>query len=309
MKDHDQFFKYLLQEFFGDLLRIVVPELAPRLRAEEATFLESELFTSFPSGRRRQLDLVARVEARSGEPKVVLVHVEIERRARRTMGRRLLDYMMLLWLEHHLPVVPIVVYLRGGKPDIAREEVRLEISGHCFLSFWYLAFGLSRSQADEYLARPEPLAWGLAALMKRGEMTVAGLRLACLRPITAAELTDRQRFLLVNCVETYIELDPPAQEEYEALLAELGNEEVATMEMTWADRLRQEGFEVGIREGIEEGKEVGKRDLLLEQLESRFGPLPQATVKRVRSLTSSEEVSRLAARVLDAPSLEDLGLL
>jgi hypothetical protein len=48
--------------------------------------------------------------------------------------------------------------------------------------------------------------------------------------------------------------------------------------------------------------------LLLEQLERRFGPLPQATVKRVRALTSSEELSRLAARVLDAPSLEDLGL-
>jgi hypothetical protein len=103
-------------------------------------------------------------------------------------------------------------------------------------------------------------------------------------------------------------LDPAAQEEYEALLAERGNEEVATMEMTWADRLRQEGFEVGIREGIEEGKEVGKRDLLLDLLERRFGPLSQATVKRVRSLTSSEELSRLAARVLDAPSLQDLGL-
>jgi hypothetical protein len=235
---------------------------------------------------------------------VVLVHVEIERRAGRTMGRRLLDYMMLLWLEHHLPVVPIVLYLRGGKPDITREEVRLEISGQCFLSFWYLAFGLSRSQADEYLARPEPLAWGLAGLMKRGEMTAAGHRLACLEPIAVAELTDRQRYLLVNCVETYIELDPAAQEEYEALLAERGNEEVATMEMTWADRLRQEGFEVGIREGIEEGK----RDVLLDLLERRFGPLPGVTVRRVRSLTSSEELSRLAARVLDAPSLEDLGL-
>lgn len=80
------------------------------------------------------------------------------------------------------------------------------------------------------------------------------------------------------------------------------------METTWADRLRQEGFEVGIREGIEEGKEEGKRALLLEQLDRRFGPLPEATVKRVRALTSSEELSRLAARVLDAPSLDDLGL-
>ena len=87
-----------------------------------------------------------------------------------------------------------------------------------------------------------------------------------------------------------------AQEEYEVLLAEEGHEEVATLETTWADRIREEGIE------------KGKRDLLLDLLEQRFGPLPQATVRRVRALTSSEEVSRLAAGVLDAPSLADLGL-
>ena len=130
--------------------------------------------------------------------------------------------------------------------------------------------------------------------------------------MTRAKLTDRQRFLLVNCVETYVQLDRAAQEEYEALLAEEGHEEVATMETTWADRLRQEGFEAGVREGIQEGRVEGrgegKRDLVLDLLDRRFGPLPEATVKRVRALTSSEELSRLAARVLDAPSLDDLGL-
>lgn len=189
-------------------------------------------------------------------------------------------------------------------------------SGAALHSFGYLAFGLSGSPAAEHLARPEPLAWGLAGLMNRGRMSSAEHRLACLSPMTRAKLTDRQRFLLVNCVETYVQLDRAAQEEYEALLAEEGHEEVATMETTWADRLRREGFEVGIREGIEEGKEEGKqvgmqegkRALLLEQLDRRFGPLPEATVKRVRALTSSEELSRLAARVLDAPSLDDLGL-
>jgi flagellar biosynthesis/type III secretory pathway protein FliH len=151
-------------------------------------------------------------------------------------------------------------------------------------------------------------------------MTAARHRLACLEPIAAAELTDRRRYLLVDCVETYVQLDGAAREEYDALLAERGNEEVATMELTWAGRIAHEaresalkegiekGIEKGLEKGLEKGREEGKRDLLLEQLERRFGPLPQATVKRVRALTSSEELSRLATRVLDAPSLEDLGL-
>lgn len=292
MTDHDQFFKHLFQEFFEDLLRIVAPELASRLRVDEPEFLESELFTGFPTGKRRYLDLVARVGTLEGEPELVLVHVEVERQARKAMGHRLLDYAIQLWLEHHRPVVPVVVYLRGGKADVHRQEVRIEVFGESFFSFTYLAFGLSRSRAEAYLVRPEPLAWGLAGLMRRGELSSARHKLACLKPISKAELSDKQRYLLVNCVETYVQLDGPAREEYRSLLAEEGDEEMATMEMTWAGRLREEG----------------KRELLLEQLERRFGPLPQATVRRIRAISSSQELSRLAGRVLDAPSLEELGL-
>jgi flagellar biosynthesis/type III secretory pathway protein FliH len=130
--------------------------------------------------------------------------------------------------------------------------------------------------------------------------------------MTTADLTDKQRYLLVNCVETYLQLDDAAREEYEVLLAATRNEEVAMMETTWADRLRQEArqeaWESALEEGLQKGREEGKRDLLLEQIERRFGPLPEATVLRVRALTSPEELSRLAARVLDAPSLEALGL-
>ncbi len=304
MTDHDQFFKNLFQEFFGDLLRIVAPELAPRLRVEEPTFLESELFTRFPEGRHRYLDLVARVETVGGDPEMILVHVEVEARARKTMGRRLFDYSMQLWLEHHQPILPIVVYLRGGKPDVTREEVRLELLGETFVSFIHRAFGLSRSEAAAYLARPEPLAWGLAGLMRPGPESAARHKLACLTPITKATLTDRQRVLLVNCIETYVDLNDAAQREYEALLAEEGNEEVATMEMTWAGRIAHEARQ----EGREEGREEGQRELLLRQLERRFGPLSPATRKRLGDLTAPEELSRLADRLLDATSLDELGL-
>jgi flagellar biosynthesis/type III secretory pathway protein FliH len=144
--------------------------------------------------------------------------------------------------------------------------------------------------------------------MRRGKLSAARHRLACLEPMTTAKLTDKQRFLLVNLVETYIQLDVAAQEEYEALLADKGHEEVAAMEMTWAGKIAHEARETALREGLQKGREEGKRDLLLDLLEHRFGRLPKATVNRVNALTSSEELSRLAARVLDAPSLEDLGL-
>lgn len=303
MPDHDQYFKQLLQTCFGDLVRIVEPEMAPRLQLDHPTFLESETFTDTSEGEHRRLDLVASVDSFRGDPELVLVHVEVEAQARRSMGRRLFEYAMQLWLRHRRPIVPIVVYLRGGKPDVTQETVRLKTFERTFMAFHYVAFGLSRSRAAEYLDRPEPLAWALAALMRHRELTAAEHRLACLWPVARAGLDDARKFLLTNFIETYVQLDESEQEKYETLLRDDRNREVAIMaELTLttnADRL--------VKKSFVEGREHGQRDLLLHLLARRFGTLPEATRRRVESL-SSDELSRLAERVLDATSLDDLGL-
>jgi flagellar biosynthesis/type III secretory pathway protein FliH len=111
-------------------------------------------------------------------------------------------------------------------------------------------------------------------------------------------------------------LDDSEQEEYESLLRDERNREVATMaELTLttnADRLAHkhyvEGLEKGRELGEREGREHGQRELLLHLLTRRFGPLSEATRQRIQALNSSEQLSRLAERVLDAPSLDDLGL-
>jgi hypothetical protein len=231
------------------------------------------------------------------------------------MGQRLLAYAMQLWLRHGRSIVPIVIYLRGGKPDVSREKVRLATLGTTFLVFRYFAFGLSQSRAAAYLRRPEPLAWALAALMGRGELSRVEHRLACLEPIAQAEIDDARRLLLANCVETYVQLNAAERESYEALLDREENREVAVMErtlLTTLDRAAQRGYDEGLtageRKGKREGREQGKRELLLDLLGHRFGPLPDATVERVQALTSPEELARLAERVLDARSLDDLGL-
>jgi hypothetical protein len=293
------------------------PDTTPQRawRLSRPTFLESELFTDVPDGEHRRLDLVAQVPAIRGDPELVLVHVEVEAQARRRMGLRLFEYAMQLWLRHRRPIVPIVVYLRGGKPDVTRQTERIKVFGRILMTFRYLAFGLSPSQAADYLKRPEPLAWALAALMRHRGLSPAQHRLACLRPAAAAEIDDARKFLLLNFVETYVQLDDSEQEEYETLLRDERNREVAIMaELTLttnADRLAHkhyvEGLEKGREQGQREGREHGQRELLLHLLTRRFGPLPEATRQRVQALTSPEELSRLAERVLDAPSLDDLG--
>src|SRR5437588_493814 len=87
MTDHDQRFKALIREFFGDFLRLFFAEWAERLDCANVEWLDKEVFPDPPEGSRHLLDLVARLPTRlpvpglsSGEAEslVALVHLEIE---------------------------------------------------------------------------------------------------------------------------------------------------------------------------------------------------------------------------------------
>ncbi len=306
MTRHDQLFKNAVEEFLGDLVRLVSPAIASHLRLEAPRPLPQEVFTDLPEGRSRQVDVAATVESIEGEPEIVLVHVEIEARARRTMGPRMRRYAMQLELRHDLPVLPIAVYLKGGPAGVVKERVTRRLWDEEMEAFHYFAFGLSRSLAEEYLARSEPLAWGLAGLMRAGELSPARRKLECLRPIARANLDEARRFLLANLVETYIELDEAAEEEYQSLLAAKENREVEAMEMTWADKIEARGIEEGQRRGREEGLQEGMKTLILELLEHRFGPVPKNLARRIRTIRDRDRLGRLAEQLLDAESLDDL---
>ena len=100
MTDHDQFLKKLFMTFFGDLLKIAVPELAPQLRPEKATFLMQETFSAVvDKGYRAIADLVAETPILDDLLSLVLVHTEVEGQHRTVMSERMLYYYMHLRLN------------------------------------------------------------------------------------------------------------------------------------------------------------------------------------------------------------------
>ena len=305
---HDQLVKEILRAFFADFLSLALPGVAKRLRLGKQGFLDKELFTDWPHGKRREVDLLARVPVRGKSP--VLVHVEIETRVRAGMDLRMWGYYMQIRLRHCLPVVPVVLILQGGPAGVHRQ-VRKESSTLYTAGFRYHAFGLSRCQAEDYLSRPEPLAWALAALMRPGRLTRAELKMACLRRIAAAELTGKQRFLLVNFVETYLQLTGPQAAEFDRLRQQAENQEVVAVRMTWAEQMEAEGHKKGLEEGRNEGRAEGieaLRDVVLLQLEQRFGRVPKTTKQRLKEISALEPLTHLAKRVVVASSLDELGL-
>jgi hypothetical protein len=306
LTSHDQLAKELFKTFFADLMRLAAPEATEGLHLAEASFRETQAFTDWPEGDRREMDLVAAVRTiETGLP--ALVHVEIETVARAGMGERLWRYYMQLRLRHGLPVLPLLVNLKGGRSGAQDQEVSDRFGTFETARFRYRALGLSGCSAAAYLARPEPLAWAMAALMRRGSWSRAEHKLECLRRIAKAELPASHRYLLGNWVETYLQLSGRQAEEYDRL-RDLGvNREVKDMQMTWAERMEAEYTQKGIEQGLGKGV-AALRNVVLHQLKQRFGSVPETVRSKVEAIQEIEPLSDLAEKVLEVDSIEEMGL-
>jgi hypothetical protein len=135
----------------------------------------------------------------------------------------------------------------------------------------------------------------------KGFSSRAELAIACLRRILkAAELDEACRYLLLNFVQTYVELDEETLPEYDDLLRKADGQEVQEMMMTWADRMKEE-----VREEVR-GE---MQNLVLLLLGERFGHLSERIQRRVKAITSGAELGELASRAAQASSLKELGLV
>src|SRR6185295_2261350 len=290
---HDQLWKDLIQTFPADFVRLAAPDLASRLVLDAIELRPVEAPSGALRGKERRLDLIAWVKSKKGEK--ALLHVEIELEFRSAMAARLLAYNRLLALRFGLPVQTIVLYLHGGPAGARIVEHSEEALGFTANRFRYRSLGLSQAQAEDLLARPEPLAWVCAALARPPGRDRRALRRRCLSKIAAAKgLDDASRFRLFNGVATYLELDGGAAAEYAALReAELGPE-AKMRPITWEEKVEARG--------VDRGQERGMREVLLRQLKRRFPSLPGRAVERIQAITSTDELGALAERLLTAGS-------
>ncbi len=307
MPPHDHLFKTLFCAFFRDLLLLVDVPLAAWLAPDaEVEFRDKELIPDSPQEEHRVVDLLAAIQGPDGNC-VFLVHVEIERKAPKDIGPRLWEYSIRLRGRHPEPLVSLVVFLRRGPPGVAWRTYVEETAGLEVNRFRYLSFGLSKLPADQLLARPEPLAWGLAALAKPDSLGRARLKFEALRKIANAKVSEYQRFLLLNCVETYLPLKGRDAEEYASLVGAQESPEIQEMQMTWADKMEAKWLLKGRKEGREEGADR-LRQTVVRQLGQRFGEVPAPIQKRLAAIRSVDKLSAIADRILEVQSIEELGL-
>ena len=327
MPPHDHLFKSLFRALFRDLLLLVDAQLAAWLSPDsEVEFRDKELIPDSPKEEHRTVDLLGAIPDPMGGCRF-LIHVEIERKAGKEIGQRLWDYSIRLRGQCPEPSVSLVVFLRGGPPGAVWQTHVEETAGLEVARFRYLSFGLSRLPAEQLLARPEPLAWGLAALAKPGALGRARVKFEALRTIANAKLRQHHRLLLMNCVETYLPLKGRDAEEYASLTSAQKSPEMKAMQMTWADRIEAKGVKKGLATGLEKGRKQGLklglekgiergsmaaadrlRRTVVRQLRQRFGRVPAPLRKRLAAIRTVEELGSIADRIFEVQSIEELGL-
>jgi hypothetical protein len=295
--------------FFSEFFQLFFPTWWERFDFTRVEWLSQEIFTDPPQGERRAVDLVAKLPTRQGVPGqrpdeeeswLALVHIEVESRdSVQPLRSRMYETYEHLRRHYRIPVLPIGLYLRVGLDGLGIDAYEEHFWEFQTIHFQYLYVGLPALDGMDYVSRDNCLGYALAALMRIPEDRKVWLRAEAERRIMQSKENIGRRYLLHECAQAYLSLSESQQRQYEELMMQDPYREVNAMTVAMYDKTRLEGMERGI--------EKGQRELLLGQLEERFGSLTAEARNRLASWPP-EDLPRLGRALIKAQSLRDLGL-
>jgi hypothetical protein len=144
--------------------------------------------------------------------------------------------------------------------------------------------------------------------MRPGRWSRAELKLECLRRIAESdEVAGLRKLILVDWVETYVQLSEEDAAEFRRLLDLKGHEEIKAMELTWFGKAEAQGMAQGAQTATKEAVERMQR-MVLRLMSQKFGKVPAGPKRAVGAIDSIETLATLAEKVLVADSLDDMGL-
>jgi hypothetical protein len=306
---HDPRFKRLLQEFFAEFFWLFFPTWAARFDFGSVEWLDKELVSDALEGESRYVDIVAKLatlepltgrDGRSAESWLALVHVEIESADRvASLRQRMFHYYEPLRRRHGLPVLPIGLYLRVGLDGIGWDAYEEHFWEHRLVRFDYPYVGLPALDAEQYVRQDNWLGVALAALMRVSKERRIQLAGEALQRLVHCPENVYRKGLLCECVSAYLPIDEEQRQEFEHMVRNHPDRGVQAMEMGLLDHVEERG--------VQRGKLEGQRELLREQLEARFGPLPASVLAHLQAWPG-DRLTELGRALLSAASLEELGL-
>ncbi len=301
--DHDQIFKNLIKNFFKEFMELFLPDAAKAINFRRITFLEKEYFTDASGGKRKQMDLVVRAGLKGGGEEFILVHTEFQATKDMDFARRMYEYYSQLYLRYGKPIIPVAIFADDAKwrkpvPDTFKVGFRQEV----YVNFKYRQIKLKDLDYRKYLRSKNPLAYALMAKMGYDHRQMVQTKSEFCRLIAGSKkINPARRYLLMEFVEAYMQLNSREQKEYDQMIDEQEEfKEVKKMITVYEKR--------GIEQGIEQGVLEGKKEALLLLLKSRFGFIDNALEDDVMHISSVAKVERLLKKAAVVDDIKNLKL-
>ena len=305
--DHDQIFKNLLKNFFREFMELFFRDEAEAIDFRRISFLDKEYFTDTSGGKRKQLDLVVRAGLKGGGEEYILIHTEFESSRDMNFPKRMYEYYSQLFLRYRKPIIPIAIFAddaRWRKPIPDAYEVGF--GKETYVHFKYRQIKLKNLDYRKFLGSKNPLAYALMAKMGYDRKQMVQTKSEFCRLIAGSKkINPARRYLLIEFVEAYMQLNREQQKTYDHIIDERKEfKEVKKMITVYEKR----GLEQGMEQGMEKGLLEGKQEDLLLLMEKKFGKLSKSVQGKIRKVTSVKKLDSLLVKLLDAKKLTDLKL-
>ena len=341
--DHDQLFKTLIKEFFKEFMELFFADIAARIDFSHVEFLDKEHFTDTQKGKHRYMDFVAKVMIIAGGEEYILIHTEFEStRPIRSFPEKMFKYYCQLYLRMGLPIIPIVVFSDDAKwRTLPPQSFTIAFNKQRYLDFFFHRIKLKNMDWKQFLKQNNPLAYALMAKMDIDKKQKTKLKADFLRLAIGSEVNPARESLLVDFIENYIKLNSREQKEFDALVQNDNvYKEVIKMMTVYEERgIKQgmrrgieqgiqqgiqrgieQGMQQGIQQGIEQGMQQGtaqgiqrgiaegevldKQNILIRQIERKYGALAVSDKKYIKSIRNPLLLDKALDEILFAESKE-----
>ncbi len=231
-----------------------------------------------------------------GQETFFRMHVEAQSTSKTGFPKRMFTYFSRLHEKYDLPVYPVVLFSSDAPQRPEPNQYQLAFPDRTVLQFEYAVIQLNRLSWRKFVTIQNPVASALMAKMKIAPKDRPKVRLECFRLLATLKLDPARSKLIGGFIETYLQLSAAEMKRYERAFAKLAPaEQERTMELitSWE------------RAGIEKGRQEGKEELVVQQIQRRFGAVASSVLERLNQL-SAEQLNELGIALLDFTSSADL---
>ena len=331
----DRSLRRLLQdsEYVRGLVRIIAPDIEAFLDFSRITYQKRSFISK--ALQERESDVLLSVpfqDATDTEALLIYILIEHQSTVDKTMGFRLLSYMVQIWEsqrrewetekipenERRLqPILPILFYT-GDRPWSAPVSLTAimdvpEILERFVPSFDTLFLGVKETEAEALTQSGHPLGWLLRVLQKEHSdeteiseaLTDAVSHLAAVDEDFAPQVAEALRYF-VQLIFHRRSLD-----ERDALVDIITQhiqnpKELEAMAQTTAEFLREQGRAEGKQEGKQEGRAEGKQDAILKLLQFKFQDVPEVLSREISNIDNLTRLDTLLEQAMTAQSLDEI---